>query len=176
MNRIDAYARKAGIPAAEDQLRCALMLSLDTVKVMVRDDQDEIPILLVPPLHPASLAWLIDFGDLVWEWTRNAYDPANKPTYQSVVEQMGIGPRSMALATFERGMDSPAWWGYGGNLTGAWQAFTCQSPARVTSGRETGQGHYSRRWASRHARLELASKTPDGSAPALRNTPCSIPT
>ena len=99
------------------------MLSLDTVKVMVRDDHDEIPVLLVPPIHPAGLGWLVGFGDLAWAWTRGKFQPDRKPGFRSFIEPMGIGPRSMVFATYERGLEAPAWWGYGGNLTGTWQCF-----------------------------------------------------
>jgi len=123
IERISVHSLEHGAVAAEDQLRCATLLSADTAVVMVEDDADEVAILLVPPIHPASLAWLVQFGDLVWDWTRGPFDANLKPSYRAVIEPMAVGPRSMVFATYDRGMASPKWWGYGGNLSGAWQCF-----------------------------------------------------
>ena len=128
VSRFANHAENAGAVAAEDQLRCAALMSADTVKVMVRDDQDEIPVILIPPIHPVSLAWLIDFADLVWHWTRGPFEGDRKPGYRAVIESMSVGPRSMALATLEPGSATPRWWGYGGNLSGTWQCFVPIGP------------------------------------------------
>jgi hypothetical protein len=123
IDSLSEYSIKHGALAAEDQLRCAKLLSADTAIVMVRDDTDELPILLIPPIHPASIAWLIQFDDLVWDWTRGAFDKELKPTFSAVIEPMAVGPRSMVFATHERGQANPTWWGYGGNVSGTWQCF-----------------------------------------------------
>ena len=117
------HARAAGGVAGEDQLRCAQLMSADTVKVMIPDEQGEFPLLLVPPIHPVSLAWIIDFADLCWAWSRGDFEAGSKPSYAAVIEHMAAGPRSMAWATAEHGAASPRWWGYGGNVTGTWQCF-----------------------------------------------------
>jgi Bacterial protein of unknown function (DUF853) len=123
IERLSNHCIEHGAVAAEDQLRCARLLSADTAIVMIRDDTDELPILLIPPIHPASIAWLIQFGDLAWDWSRGPFDKDLKPTFSAVIEPMAIGPRSMVFATYERGQSSPTWWGYGGNVSGTWQCF-----------------------------------------------------
>ncbi len=103
-------SKMRGPVAAGDQMRFAAVAAIDTVEVTINDGTEEYPVLLVPPIHPVSLAWLLEFSDLIGQWTLGPFVAAHKPTYQGVVESMSVGPRSMVLATPTSGA-TPDWWG-----------------------------------------------------------------
>lgn len=127
------HARLHGAVANADRQDLARLISVDTLLVTVPDaaGSETFRVLLVPPTHPASVAWLLGFQDLIHSWTRGRFDPDLKPPYRPSrtapailggVEGFAVGPRTMVLATPSDG-PTPDSWGFAGNLTRMWQCF-----------------------------------------------------
>jgi len=127
------HARGQGAVTLADRQQVARLLSADGIEVQLAAADGGTPfrILLVPPTHPVSVAWLLDFQDLIRGWTRGRFNPDLKPPYRADgktpavlggVQSFAVGPRTMVLATPSEG-ERPDSWGYAGNLTATWQCF-----------------------------------------------------
>jgi hypothetical protein len=127
------YAREQGAVAGADRHTLAAIVTSDAVQVRVAVDDGRPPatLLLLSPTHPATVSWLLQFQELVFEWTRGKYDAASKPPYRADgitpavlggVESFAVGPRVMVMATPTDG-GTPRAWGFAGNLTATWQVF-----------------------------------------------------
>jgi hypothetical protein len=107
--------------AEADRLRAASLAAIDgiSVKLGIAEADD---VLLIAPTHPASVAWMLEFSDLIASWTHGKFDGLRKPPYRGVVEDLAIGPRAMVMPVPDAG--SITWYGYAGNLTRTWACYT----------------------------------------------------
>ncbi len=124
IGNVREHARMVDGIADADRLRCAEYLGYDAVLLHVREGAAgaAYPVLLVSPTSPVVIAWLLDFQDLVYAWSRGRFDAALKPSYKGVVESLGAGPRSMVYVT-PGADDRVSWWGFGGSVAALWQCY-----------------------------------------------------
>lgn len=146
------------------RLDAARIGSIDTIRLVFPGEHDgEVhETLLMSPLHPAVVAWALDFHDLVHAWTRGVYDHTVKPPYRATtnspaalggIEGYSAGPRSMVAFTAFEDELVPTGWGYSGSAHPLWQCYV-----RVNA----DVGARSREWPEHLAKLLSLTDVPAG--------------